>query len=226
MNNDLAIVIFSADMNDDLWVIDDKLINKYWKNHPPIYLLTETKKYENFKSININYPINLWTKRIRESLLQIPEQYIVFMSDDCFIQQEVNEQLLIECLNFMKQNSNIANINFELSFSCADVKCENKYLKKHSQKTLLKISLLCGLWNKNKLISILGKDCSPWEIEKEQNHKNYDYYILKDEKIISWFNDMPHWCGAIIKGKYHSNIFDFLKKENIDINKMHHREVV
>ena len=224
--NNIALVIFSADINDDLWEVDNILINKYWPSHPSIYLLTETKQYKNFKTINFNYPINIWTKRIRESLSLITEDYIIFMCDDCFLQEQVNEELLKNCLQFMQENQNTANINFELSFDNKNIDCENSYLKFRPKKSTTRVSLLCGLWNKSKLISVLEKDCNPWEIEKRQNDKGYDYYILKNKKVISWLNDGPFLCGGIYQGKYHHNTLDFLKNEGIDINKLHNRKEV
>ena len=226
MNNNIALVIFSADINDDLWEVNDILINKYWPSHPSIYLLSETKQYKNFNTINFNYPIDLWTKRIRESLALIPEEYIIFMCDDCFLQEPVNKELLDECLYFMQAHSNIANINFELSFDNKNIDCENPHLKFRPKRSITRVSLLCGLWNKNKLISILDRDCSPWEIEKKQDDKKYDYYTLKNKKVISWLNDGPFLCGGIFQGKFHHNTLEFLQNEGIDINKLHERKEV
>ena len=224
--NNIALVIFSADINDDLWEVDDLLINKYWPSHPPIYLLTETKKYNNFKTINLNYPIEIWTKRIRESLSQISEEYVIFICDDCFIQEQVNEDLLAEMIDFMQNKPNAANINFEISFDKKDIDCENPNLKYRPKGAFVRVSLLCGLWNKEKLISILEKDCNPWEIEKKQNDKNYEYYQLKNKRIIHWLNDEPFLCGAIFQGKWHKNTLSFLQNENIDITKLHNRKEV
>lgn len=224
--NNLAIVIFSADINDDLWDIDNILLKRYWHFRPRTYLLTETKKYKKFKTINFNYPIEQWTKRIRESLKQIKENYIIFMCDDVFIQSKVNKKLLKEIFTFMKNNQSIANINFELSFDRNNIDCENEYLKYRRNGSITKVSLLCGLWDKEKLISLLDKDCSPWDIEKSQNDKGYKYYQLKNQKIISWLNDGPFLCGGIYQGKWHHNTLDFLKKEKINITKLHKREEV
>ena len=223
--NNLALVIFSADINKDLWTINDKLINKYWPNHPKIYLLTETEQYNNFNTINFNYPINKWTMRMRKSLETIEDDYIIFMCDDCFIQSKVNEELLEESLKVIQSNDNIANINFELSFDQKDTECDFPFLKYRPKYSSIRLSLLCGLWNKEKLINVLSQNCSPWEIEKRQDDKNYDYYILKDKFIIHWFNNAPNLCGAIKEGKWYKESLKFLLKEGFNINSLKIREV-
>ena len=224
--DNIALVIFSADINDDLWEVDDILINKYWPSHPPIYLLTETREYKNFHTINYNYPLRLWTRRIRKSLTEIKEDYIIFMCDDCFLNNKVNEELLQKVLDYMQQRPNAANINFELSFDENDIDCYSPDLKYRPPGTFIRVGLLCGLWKKDKLISILSKDCSPWDIEKNPCDMGYYYYILKNEKIISWLNDEPNMCGGIFQGKWHQNTLQFLQQEGIDINKLHYRKEV
>lgn len=82
--DNLAVVIFSCDKNEELWPIFNKCLNKYWKNHPKVYLLTETMQYPYFETINYNYDINHWSTRIRHSLNDILEDNIIFICDDCF----------------------------------------------------------------------------------------------------------------------------------------------
>lgn len=213
---DLAIVVFSCDKNNELWDPFNILLNKYWPTHPQVYLLTETKKYDNFISINENYDISLWSKRIRKSLKRIPYKKILFICDDCFLRAQVNESMIKEFLPILKGNN--VNINMELSWDNNDKFTKYPNIKKRTKKSEYEISLLCGLWQRKKLIKLLSKkNCSNWEIEKNQNNKWNNYYICSSP-AIQWFNDYTYAGGAISKGQWTKDAIDFFKKEKIDIN--------
>ena len=72
--NDLAVVCYSCDKNEEVWPIYKKCIDKYWPNHPNIYLLNETKKCDYMNTICYDYDLDHWTIRIRKSLEQIKEE--------------------------------------------------------------------------------------------------------------------------------------------------------
>ena len=133
--NDLAIVIFSCDKNEELWPICHHFINKYWPNHPNIYLLTESVKSPLFNTISIPYELDKWTIRIRESLKTIKENKVIFICDDCFINDTVNINKLEECMNILNglpcldalvnysnQDQRVVDkIKYTISFFCAGV---------------------------------------------------------------------------------------------------------
>ncbi len=217
--NDLAIVIFSCDNNEELWPIWYHCINKYWKDHPNIYLLTETKSSDLFKTISCPYSLDKWTVRIRESLNIMKEQKIIFICDDCFIKENVNIDKLNKCIEILDKEKDLASINFELSFDQNDKDTKYDGFKEKTKESLFILSLLCGIWKKKALIDILSiKDTNPWILEDEQNTLDYKYYQLDKEKVISWFRDGPYEFAALYRGKWSKDIIDFLKKENLEID--------
>ena len=212
----LAIVIFSCDKNEEQWSPFMRLLNKYWLKHPKVYLLTETIKCPFIETINYNYDLNHWTNRIRSSLNDIKEEYIIFISDDCFINNNVNTNKLNKCFDILKDN--VASINFELSFDEHDIDSNYPGFKFKTKESSFRVSLLCGIWQKEKLIKVLEKDANPWEIEIEQNDYGFDYYQVTDEKIISWYHDEPYCNAGIREGKWQHGIEDFFKSENIEVD--------
>ena len=82
----LVVVITTCDKHSFLWEAWWHYFKNFDYNYP-VYFLTETKKPSfPVNVININIPdINIWTKRIRESITQIPENDIFFMTEDIFI---------------------------------------------------------------------------------------------------------------------------------------------
>ena len=189
--NDLAIVCFTCDNNEELWPTFYTCLEKYWPNHPQVYLLTETLNYPNMKTINYNYDLDHWTTRIYKSLEEIKENNILFICDDCFLNAPVNIEKLEQALLLLKEN--VACINLELSFLEEDEDSPFEGFKFKPVGAPCRLSFLCGLWNREKLINILNKkSCSPWELEDSQNTEGYDIYQVSDIKILSWFRDGPY----------------------------------
>ena len=214
---DLAIVCFSCDKNDEVWPTFYACLNKYWPHHPKTYLFTETKYYPLMKTINFDYPLDKWTTRIYKSLEVIPQNKIIFICDDCFLDDYVNLDKLKNCINLLKDN--VAYINFELSFDSRDGNSIYPGFKVKTEKSSFKLSLLCGLWDKQKLMTILKhKEQSPWKLEGSQFINGYDVYQVDKEKVLSWFRDGPMMCGAKYSGKWSRDLPAFLEKEGIEMD--------
>ena len=211
---DFAIVMFSCDKNDDLWPIFNHCLNKYWKDHPTIYMFTETKKCNLFKTINFDYPLDKWTVRMRKSLAKVKENKILFICDDCFLREKVNYKKLNEALALLKDD--VVSIQLELSISKFDVKTEHKGFRKKTQYSPYIVSFFCGLWQKDKLIEMLDGESDPWTRENTADNKGYTYYQICDDKIISWFNDATGKNGALKYGEWQDGIYDFLEKEGLE----------
>ncbi len=214
---DFAIVIFSCDKNDDLWPVFNHCLNKYWKDHPITYLLTETKKCKFFKTINFDYPLEKWSLRMRKSLLMVKEKKILFICDDVFLREKVNQEKLKEALDLLKDD--IACIQLETSVCKYDVKTEHKGFRRKTKYSPYKVSFFCGLWQRDKLIDILDGEKKPWDMENEADTnadaKGYTYYQISGDKILSWFNDATRKNGAIRYGAWQEGIYDFLQKEGL-----------
>ena len=216
--NDVAVVVFSCDKNEELWPIFYQCLEKYWPNHPHTYLLTETINSPIMETITLNYDLDHWTNRMRESLKMIPNNKIVFICDDCFLKEPINMDKFSRCFEILSKD-NTASINFELLDDYRDKECPYEGFRLKSKESSYVVSFLCGLWNKDKLIDILSvKDCSPWKLEMEQIHKDFDYYQNVNEKILSWFRDGGGENAAIRQGKWMHGIEDFLKSENLEVD--------
>ncbi len=215
--NDLAIVCFSCDKNDEVWPTFMTCLDKYWPNHPVTYLFTETLNSPLMKTINHDFPLDEWTTRIYLSLEDIPESKVIFICDDCFLDDYVNLDKLKQCYDIVKDN--VAYVNLELSFDPRDLDCEYPGFKKKGPDSSFRLSLLCGLWDKRKLMDILYlKECSPWRLEGAQHMLNYDIYQVDKVKALSWFRDGPKQCGAKYSGRWAKELPEFLAKEGIEMD--------
>ena len=212
----MKILVLSCDKNVDTFQGFYHCMEKYYPNHPEVIYATETVVNPYYKTICKNYPVEKWTKRIRETLAEIDDEKILLMIDDCFIRRPVD----IDRLNYVSENltGNIAMFNFEKSFDKGDMSCEFEGFKKRRHGSSYEVSLMCGLWNKEKLINVLSfADTNPWQVEFSQPNCGYDYYINSGDFIIDWgYHTTGVWFGKR-KGAWCQEAIDFFKSEGINI---------
>ena len=211
----MKIVVLSCDKNDDLFEPFYHCIEKYYKNHPEIIYITETIQNPYYKTINKNYPLEQWTKRIREALKEIDDDQILLIMDDCFIRKQVD----IDRINYLSTQlkGNIAMFEFEKTYDINDTETDVIGMKKRQHGADYEVSLNCGLWNKNKLIKILSGDYTPWQIEINGNNYGYDFYINSGDYIIDW--GYITWLPTgVFRGKWCKNVIPFFEKEGIIID--------
>ena len=208
----MKILVLSCDKNEDTFEPFRYCIEKYYKNHPEIIYATETVQNPFYKTICKNYPLEQWTRRIRETLEEIDDDQILIMIDDCFIRNTVDEERIKYASDNLK--GNIAMFNFEKSFDSDDEETNLKGFKKRRHGSQYELSIMCGLWQKDKFINILKEDSNPWEVEYKQDTKGYDYYINSGDYIIDWGYETFIFTG-ICKGKWCRNIVPFFEKEGI-----------
>lgn len=211
----MVILVCSCDKNDDLFEAFHYCIEKYYPEHPEVIYTTETIKNPYYKTINKNYPLELWTKRIRETLTEINDKQILLMIDDIFIRKPVDIKRIEYARSILK--GNVALINFEKVFNKEDKECGLNGFKMRKKGSEYELSLMCGLWDKEKLINILQKDSDPWTVEYNQDTKGYDYLINSGDYIIDWGYRTFHNVG-VMKGKWAREIITFFEKEGIKID--------
>lgn len=210
----MTILVCSCDKNADLFDIFHYFIEKYWTKHPKVVYSTETVKNKYYKTICKNYPVEQWTRRIRETLEEISDDVVLLMVDDIFIRKPVDKKRLKYAENLF--GGNLALVNLEKEWD------ENEDIglagfKRRPKGKSFRVSLMCGLWDRLKLIDILEGDHDPWYVENAQIAKDYEYYINSGDYIIDWgyvtFNEV-----GLFKGKWCREVVPFFEKEGIVVN--------
>ena len=211
----MKILVCSCDKNKDTFEGFHHCMEKYWKGHPKIIYKTETIDNPYYKTIKVDVALSKWTKGIRETLKQIDDNQILLMIDDLFIHKPVD----IKRIKYASEHltGNIAMFNFEKSFDKNDEETDLIGFKKRQHGSPYELSLMCGLWDKEKLIDILENDSDPWSVEYNQNTKEYDYYINSGDYIIDWGYETWKPKG-LFKGKWTRNIIPFFEKEGIKVD--------
>ena len=199
----LAVVISTCDKHSFLWDGWWYYFKKKWGYDCPVYFLNETKDVSiPVNQIKVDIPeIELWTKRIRESITQIPEDDIFFMTEDVFIVKKFKNNEFDNLYKIFKTlNADSLRIKTAISkyttLHDTMFKVNGTIIKKLDDHSKYLIAYTPNIFKKSFLLKCLENDESPWENEtkgsKRIEGKGYNIYsYLKSD----W------WSNVCRKGK-------------------------
>jgi len=214
----MKILVMSCDKNEDLFYPFFYCMEKYWPEHPEIYYSTETITNPYYKTINKDYDLLLFTKRLRETIQLIDDDYILVMCDDLFVRERVDNNLIMSLPEYFDKTT--AAINFENHFDNNDISLDS-IVAIRNQNGKYKTSLMIQLWNKEKLLAILHNlDTDPWTFERLNNHLNYRYLINANSHkgLINFGKVDNEYNWGVVQGKWTEEVLSFFDAEKIHIN--------
>ena len=212
----MKIIVMSCDKNEDTFEPFHYFLEKYYPNHPEAIYFTESVNNPFYKTISVKHELSDWTRGVREFLSQVDDDRVLLMIDDLFIREPVDTKR-IDLAEEILDWSQAACLNFEKSWDKNDKFTEYVGWKRREHGSEYEVSLMCGLWNKEKLIHVLDRNCTPWEIELKQEPKGYDYLINSGNFIINWGYEYSKPCN-IIKGKWTGECVDYLRNNGFDLD--------
>lgn len=210
----MAILVVSCDAYSDVVHNYFTLLNKFWPDCKyTIYLINNTKKddYGNVRIINAGNELD-WSGRLKQSLKQIKERYILVMLEDYYIGKAVNSKVIDDALKFI-MNNNIKYYRIT-NIPKGKVQYENyKHLCGIPANQRYGINLQCAIWGKEYLDEFLGdKDCSAWEVETNRLNKIVD----KDSELINGCvvdtRNIIDIQNAVLKGKWNPQAINYFNK--------------
>ena len=208
------IVVMSCDKNQDLWQPFHYCMEKYWKDHPEIIYSTETIENPYYTTICRNYPIEKWTRRLWDTIKDLPCKHILLMCDDLFIRDYVDNTLIEVLCGFLV--GGYCGLNMEKSFDTLDTPLSDKIMVRNPLGKY-KTSVMCQLFQKRTLLDLVNCDLDPWQYEKLNNGKGYAFLISKQGDFINWGYGDRKWFG-IRKGKWCRECKEFFDKEGLEID--------
>lgn len=212
----LSILVMSCDKySPHTSKLFNHCIEKYWTNHPKVYYCNETVDNPYYETFKINYPVEMWTRRVKECLEKIDSDIVLVCPDDTFFRKEVNDKVIDKLCSFI-DNKLIA-INLEPPFDCYQV---NEILNIRNPNGRWLTSFMPQLWNRKKLIELLqDKDLNPRQAEKLGVNSKYTFGIIATNNVdIDFGKRLYVYPYAITEGKWATEIIDFCKQENIEID--------
>lgn len=205
----------SCDRNRDLFSLFHHCIEKYWCDHPKIIYCTETITNPYYKTINKNYPLNRWTRRVYDAVKEIDSDYILLTVDDLFIREKVDTTRLLSLCDYVKDN--VAALNLEFSFDKGDIALNDEILVRNNNGAY-KLSCMCQIWHREAILDLFNCDKDPWRFEKDNEAKDYTYLISKNGNYLNWGKRRDNWRWGIVRNKWVDECKCFFDKEGIIID--------
>lgn len=235
--SECTVLVSSCDAYEELWEPFFKLYNRAWSNNTfPIVLNTESKKFEKddleVKSFclyaeNEKVP---WGKRLKETLKKIDTEYILFFLDDFWIDGEIDEREINECIRRMNEDRTISVFSFMETFEGSYD--DKKFAGFERRKLVAKYRFNCqaALWRRKHLIQYLRDYESPWEWEVYGNWRSYRYFWRKfysrkaeSKQTIPYIfsvNGYAHGGLVLVSGKWYLPLLEYFEnKYNIEVDK-------
>ena len=199
----------SCDKNQDLWMIFNHCIKKYWPDHPEIIYSTETKVNPYYRTICKNLNVNHWTERVKKTVEEIDDDQILLMCDDVFIKEPVTWVDIVIPEGVASVNLQVANDqsweDLGNNLICLDDKA--KY----------KTSVMCSLWDKKKMLNVFDCFLDPWTFERANMDKGYKYCRLK-EPVLKWDGEVCGKIFGVFRSKWVRRTAEFLSNEGLNID--------
>jgi len=202
MDEKFAIVVGTCDKHSYLWGGWWHYFKKNWDCDCPIYFLNEKKDCTlPVKQIKVNIPeIDLWTKRIRESVEQIPEEDIFFITEDAFIVQKFkpgefeNIYRMFKTLNADALRIKVAKSKYT-TLHPTMFKANGVTINKLDNHSKYLIAFTPNIWKRSFLLECLKHDESIWVNETKGSRR-----VEGKCNVYSYLK--PGWWGnACRKGK-------------------------
>lgn len=211
----MVILVMGCDKNTDLFLPFHHCMERYWPDHPRIIYSTETVKNPYYDTVCLDYPLSRWTARARDTISGIDDDYVLMMCDDLFMREPVSNDLIKSLCQYI--TGDVASINFEVQFDKDDIPF-NDILMRRPDKGRWKTSMMCQLWDTEKLLDILSDDSDPWQIEKMNDGKGYTFLInaSNDRPLLPFGKRKGIYDWGIVQGKWTKEAYDFLKSEGIE----------
>jgi hypothetical protein len=212
----MKIIVLSCSKNEDTFLPFCHFMERYYPEHPEVIYFTDGIINPFYKTIAVKNELATWTKGFREFLNQIEDDYVLLMIDDCFIRKPVDRAKIEFAEVIIGREENVACMNFEKSWDKNDVYTEYVGWKKRQHGSEYEVSLMCGIWDRKKLLHVVDRDCNPWTIELQQDGKGYDYYINSGDYIIDWGYETFKPFGKV-KGVWTEEAKRFLESEGYHV---------
>ena len=154
------------------------LFNTYWSSQQKVDVLCEHvpkfKMPDNFKWLPYlvngeSWPKDKWTNGVIHYLNAIPEQFVVILLDDYWLNKTVDLRGVSTLIEYMHMNRDVLRIDLTTDRLYAggmqDYETYGHYDLVSAPGSQYQMSLQAGIWNKGLLMSVLKMDQDPWQVE-------------------------------------------------------------
>lgn len=225
-----TVLVSSCDAYDDLWYPFFTILKKQWPelSNYNIVLNTESKSYH-YEGLHIKcfelYSVGkkiTWGKRLIETLERIDSKYIIFLLDDFFLTDRVDQSKIDKCVDYLEKDNNISVFQLHSTFDKRGVRSKDYAgFELRSKDGKWRLNTQAAIWRREKLVSYIRPHESAWdwEVYGSERSRRYteDFYVLSEEEK-SVFSYEAAWGGAIHRGKWTPYAVVLCNQYGIDID--------
>lgn len=202
-------------------------LNKNWITNPfDIYVSLENKTYQGDKYPNvklINTASKDWSNRIYNTLKEIKTEYIIFLLDDYWVLDKIDDSVMIEIFDFVRKNkpNHISYLSKpENYFHNINYLGKTKNLRFYETIKGQKYPYFIGvgyIYNVDFLKKILRKNETAWDFELNASFRYMNYKTTKNYRFYADKDPLGYMYGGIIhKGEVRPEAKIYFKKNHID----------
>ena len=165
-NKEISVLISSCDRYEDVWVPYFFFFKKNWDCPYRIYLNTETKKCTEEGVITLNHKADAsWSKRLKSALKKIDSEYIIFLLEDFFFLDRVNQEAIDTALETMKKDRTVSVIDFDPRRKIGSSQPDRHGYIKKDLSSKYYLNCQAALWRRKDLIKYISPYENPWQFE-------------------------------------------------------------
>lgn len=211
----MRIIVLSCDKNSDIWEPFHHCMEKYYPGHPEVVYYTEMAQNPFYRTIAIPHTLDRWTEGLRQFLGQLDDDHVLLMVDDCFIRRPVDYDRIEDAVALCTDN--VALMNFEKHWDFRDEPSPFPGWMKRRHGSQYEVSIMCGVWDRRKLMQVIEPVSNPWDVEYNQNNCGFDYLINSWDYIIDWGYKTFVPCN-LVKGRWAREVIPFFAAEGIQMD--------
>lgn len=212
----LTIVITTCDKFSDLWLNQIFLLDKYWKQHPIVYLVSDKdNRLADGLNVVFRYFEEEYTTRLRLLLSQVDSEYVFLTLDDYLICDYVDVDRIQEIVRIMDE-SNLSYVRFYDQTKTKGWFDKEKRIHALPLTSLAyEVNLYPSIWRKTDLLQMLYREENIWKFEVRLTRR-----CREKGFVCGWVNYKKtfNFVDTIRKGKYLPKAYRFLEKNNLYIS--------
>ena len=211
-----ALLIFSCDRYADLWPAGIELFNRYWPDCPwKKYLASDTRPaaFPGFQSLGCSDHILDWSTRLAMVLSQIPDEYVLMLLDDFFLQNRVDTAQTVVFLEEAVR-CNAPCLRLVPHRSLQKVFLESEIADEHTRGLPYRTSTQASIWRKDRLLSLLVPGESIWEFEANGSSRSEKW----PEPFLAARRAPIDYIDVLSRGKWMPRGLRLCEKEGVAID--------
>lgn len=227
-----TVLISSCDSYEDTWEPFFRIMDIQWPDCPyPIVLNTESKQYS-YKNFEISCPNHYvkgqkvaWGERLIHTLKAINTEYVIFLLDDFFFTNKVDQKRIEMCISWMDNDTDISVFSFRRTHQ-PNIK-DGLYpcFERRPQDAEYRLNCQAAVWRREDLISYIKPHETPWEWEiygsrRSRKYTKKFYSAIEGAPYVFDYDIMKY---GVIRGKWAKTTVPFFEQFGINNVDYEHR---